>query len=253
MSREFTRRTTTAVLVLVPFVVPFVVPLVAEADNGSNSMSTKTIAIIGTGRVGGGLGPRLGQAGFAVIYGSRTPDDPRIKELVAKSGPAARALTPAAAAAAAPIVLVTTPWLATEAAVKSLGDLTGKVLLDTTNPFEFRDGRDVELPVKGSAAEMIQSWAPGAKVVKAFNTLNFRVMAAPEKAEGPSTIPLAGDDADAKRVAAEVVAALPPLLSFDVGPLHNAGYVEKMALLSVNVLLQNRPDAFEYVLRPRKK
>ena len=216
-------------------------------------MAGTTIAIIGTGRVGGALGPRLGQAGYAVIYGSRTPDDPRIKDLVAKSGPAARAAVPAAAAAAAPIVMVTTPWLATEAIVKSLGNLDGKVILDTTNPFEFKDGRDVELPVKGSAAEMIQSWAPGAKVVKAFNTLNFRVMASPEKAEGPSTVPLAGDDLAAKKIAADVVAALPPLMSFDVGPLHNAGYVEKMALLSVNVLLQNRPDAFEYVLRPRKK
>jgi len=194
-----------------------------------------------------------GSAGHTVIYGSRTPDDARIRELVAASGTAARALTPAAAAATAPIVMVTTPWVATEAIVKSLGDLQGKVILDTTNPFEFRDGRDVELPVEGSAAQMIQAWAPGAKVVKAFNTLNFRVMAAPEKAEGPSTVPLAGDDAEAKRIAAEIIATLPPLLSFDVGPLSNAYYVEMIALLSVNVLLQKRPDAFELVLRPRAK
>lgn len=118
-------------------------------------MAGKTIAIIGTGRVGGSLGPRLGKAGHTVIYGSRTPDDARIRELVAASGTAARALTPAAAAATAPIVMVTTPWVATEAIVKSLGDLQGKVILDTTNPFEFRDGRDVELPVEGSAAQMI--------------------------------------------------------------------------------------------------
>jgi predicted dinucleotide-binding enzyme len=213
----------------------------------------KAIAIIGTGRVGGALGARLGRAGYAVIYGSRTPDDPRIRDLIARSGPSASAALPAAAAKSATLVMITTPWANTESAIKGLGDLSGKILIDTTNPFEFKDGRDVELPVKGSAAEMIQSWVPGAKVVKAFNTVNFRVMAAPEKAEGPSTIPLAGDDADAKRAVAEVVRALAPFEPFDVGPLHNAAYVEKMALLSVNVILQNRPDAFEYVLRSRKK
>ena len=213
----------------------------------------RKIAIIGTGRVGGSLGPRLGAAGYSVTYGTRAPEYPRIKELVARSGSGASAALPADAARSASLVMITTPWLNTKEAIASLGKLEGKVVIDTTNPFEFRDGRDVELAVEESAAEMIQSWAPGAKVVKAFNTINFRVMASPEKAEGASTIPLAGDDALAKARVADVVAALPPLLSFDVGPLHNAGYVEKMALLYVSVLLQKRTDAFEFVLRPRKK
>jgi len=225
----------------------------AGTDAARAATDPKTIAIIGTGRVGGSLGPRLGQAGYTVIYGSRNPGDARVQELVAKSGKGAKAVAPRDAAQAASLVMITTPWLNTEETVKGLGDLKGKVLIDTTNTFEFKDGRDVEIPVPSSGAEEIQKWAPGAHVVKAFNTINFRVMAAPEKAEGPSTIPLVGDSKEAKQAAAAVVAALPPLTSFDVGPLHNARYVEKMALLYVNVLLRDRPDAFEFVLRPRKK
>ncbi|MDX2221428.1 MAG: NAD(P)-binding domain-containing protein [Rhodospirillaceae bacterium] len=215
--------------------------------------SIKTIAVIGTGRVGGALGARLGHAGYTIVYGSRSPADPRVAELVARSGPAARVAMPGDAVRAADAILFTPPWLSAEAVLRSLGDLSGKVLLDTTNHFAFKDGRDVELPVDGSAAEMIQRWAPGARVVKAFNTVNSRVMADPAKGEGPTTIPLAGDDAAAKAVAAEIVRALPPFAPFDVGPLANARYVEAMAMLYVNVILQNRPDAFEFVLRPRGK
>ncbi len=247
MQRQVSRRAMVAGSILAPGLAR------AEGAQEEDSSMERKIAIIGTGRVGGSLGPRLGVAGYSVTYGTRTPEDSRIKELVARSGSGAAVALPADAARTASLVMITTPWLNTKDVIASLGDLAGKVLIDTTNPFEFRDGRDVELAVEGSAAEMIQSWAPGAKVVKAFNTINFRVMAAPEKAEGPSTIPLAGNDAFAKARVADVVAALPPLLSFDVGPLHNAGYVEKMALLYVNVLLQKRADAFEFVLRPRKK
>jgi len=214
---------------------------------------SKSIAIIGTGKVAGALGPRLAAAGYVVTYGMRTPEDPRIAALVARTGTHAKATTPKDSAASHDVILFTPPWLAAEATVKSLGDLRGKVLIDTTNAFTFRDGRDVALPVVGSAAEMIQSWAPGVRVVKAFNTVNFRVMADPAKGEGPTTIPLAGDDAAAKIAVAEIVRALPPFVPFDVGALSHAGTLEQMAMLYVSVILQPRDDAFEYVLRPRKK
>ena len=207
------------------------------------------IAIIGTGNVGGTLGPRFAALGHEVIYGSRSPDAPRVQELVARTGAHARATEPRAAAQACELVVFAVPWEAAEASLKGLGALDGKVIIDVSNPLAVREGREIALPVPNSGAELLQEWAPGARVVKAFNTVNYRVMGNPAIAGGPVSVPLSGDDEAAKATVAGLVRGI-GLEPVDVGPLRTARYTESMALLYVSLLVRGGP-AYEFYLRPR--
>lgn len=207
------------------------------------------VAIIGTGSVGSTLGPRFATLGHEVVYGSRSPDEPRVKELVAATGVRARATEPGLAAQACELVVFAVPWEAAEASLKSLGSLNGKVLVDVSNPLDVRDGREIAVPVPSSGAEQLQAWAPGAKVVKALNTVNYRVMKDPAIAGGPVSVPLSGDDEAAKALVSQLVRGL-GLEPVDVGPLRTARYTENMALLYVSLLLRDGP-AYEFYLRPK--
>lgn len=214
----------------------------------TNYSSGATVAVLGTGRVGAALGVQFAQQGYQVVYGSRDPGRPAVAALVAKTGYGASAATPDAAVTKASIVVIALPWKATEAMVKSL-DLAGRIVIDPTNALTIGPSGLMEMAVETSAGELIQSWAPKAKVVKAFNTLGFHVMANPALAGGPVTSPLAGDDADAKRQVGEIVRAM-GIETVDVGPIRNARALEAMAVLyMVPYLTGNREEAFEYYLR----
>jgi predicted dinucleotide-binding enzyme len=92
------------------------------------------IGIIGAGNVGGTLGRRWAGKGHRVCYGVQRPQEAKVQDLLRASGPNARAGSPAEAASFGEVVLFSTPWPATEAAIKSAGDLAGKVVIDCTNP-----------------------------------------------------------------------------------------------------------------------
>jgi predicted dinucleotide-binding enzyme len=211
--------------------------------------SAETVAILGTGRVGGALGAQFAAHGHSVTYGSREPQSTKVRELVAKTGHGAKAAGGAEAVRGADVVVLALPWSATETTVKSL-DLAGKLVIDPTNAIRIGAGGLMEAAVTDtSAGELVQRWAPRARVVKAFNTLGYHVMANPAVAGGPVSVPLAGDDAEAKaRVAAFVTSfGLEPV---DVGPLGNARVLEGMAMLyMVPLLTGHRERAFEYHLR----
>ena len=87
------------------------------------------IAIIGAGAVGATLGQAWLDHGQDVIWGLRNPADPKYASLAKE-----RLKAPAEAAKEAEIVVIATPWSATQAAVKSLGSLVGKIVIDCTNP-----------------------------------------------------------------------------------------------------------------------
>jgi predicted dinucleotide-binding enzyme len=226
-----------------------VMPGFAAAEDGQAS---DAIAIIGTGHVGGALGPRLAAAGHTVLYGSRHPEDPEVRALVAKSGRAAAALSPVAAASRAGVIILAVPWGSVESVVKSLGDLTGKVLVDTTNPLGHDDKTNlpVEFNLPMAGAELIQSWAPGAHVVKAFDTTNWQILGDPKLAGGPTSIPIAGDDPAAKRHVAALIREL-RFEPVDAGELHNAKLIEGMALLYIRIKRRDGQDAYEIYLRRR--
>jgi predicted dinucleotide-binding enzyme len=87
------------------------------------------LAIIGAGAVGATLGQAWLKHGQDVIWGVRNPADPKYAALAKE-----RVKAPAEAVKEAEIVVIATPWSATQAAVKSLGSLAGKIVIDCTNP-----------------------------------------------------------------------------------------------------------------------
>ena len=158
------------------------------------------IAVIGTGNVGSALGPEFAALGHTIVYGSRTPNEQDVKDLVAKTGHGATATTQPEAVKGADIVVLAVPGNLAVQITQSLGDLSGKIILDPTNVVNRNtpDGYANHGVPGGSNAELIQAAAPGAKVVKAFNTLNWTKMVDPASSGGPVSIPIVGDDAAAR-------------------------------------------------------
>ncbi len=208
-----------------------------------------TIAVIGTGGVGSALGPHFAAAGHTVVYGSRSPETSEVQALVKETGHGATATTQATAAKNADIILLALPWAPTKAIVEGLGDLDGKIIIDPINALAFGPEKSVGLAATPSAAELIQAWAPGAHVIKAFNTLTRAFMVDSTAAGGPITIPLAGNNAEAKARVAALVEAV-GLVPLDVGLLDHARAVEAMGQLYVAQGYQGR-TRYEFQLRPR--
>lgn len=222
-------------------------------DAAPLAATSETVAIIGTGRVGAALGPQFARLGHPVIYGSRNPNQDNVRTLVDRTTGGARALHPRDAATRADIVVLAVPWDAARETVRGLGDLSGKIIIDVTNAFEPGPDRLMQMVVDTSGGELVQSWAPRAKVVKAFNTLQAKVMANPKLADGPITVPLCGDDARAKARVAEIVRGM-GFETADVGPMKHARWLEGMTILYLTPTMSGRPqDSFEFYFRPRPR
>ena len=201
-----------------------------------------TIAVIGTGNVAGALGPEFAAQGHDIVYGSRDPGRDEVIALVERTGGNASATTQTEAVAGADIVVLAVPGGVVEEVVQGLGDLSGKIILDRTNIIERRDDGYAYYTVETSNAELIQAAAPDALVVKAFNTLNFRTMIDPD---GPVSIPLAGNDADAKARIAELVSGM-GLEPMDVGPVGAAQVLEGMLSIWINARGAGTPYDYHF-------
>ena len=182
-------------------------------------MLMTTIGLIGAGHIGSQLArAAIAQGHDVVLSNSRGPES--LTALIAELGPTARAGTPAEAAAAADIAVVTTP-------VSAIGsvpvtELAGKPVIDTNNYYSQRDGVIAELE-DGSltSAELLQRHLVGARVVKAFNHIQAAAITAEAQPAGTPdrrALAVAGDDEAAKATIASFVDAI----GFDVvdlGPL----------------------------------
>jgi len=222
----------------------FVIGLIVTSIAFSGAAFADRIAIIGTGNVAGALGPEFAAQGHEIVYGSRNPDRSDVQALVEQTGGNASVTTQSASIAGADIVVLAVPGRLAASIAADLGDLSGKIIIDPTNNY-VRDGVP-RLAGETSNAELIQAAAPGAHVVKAFNTLNWRHMVDPDSSGGPITIPLVGNSADAKAKVAKIVAGM-GLEPIDLGPVQNARHVEGMLVLWMHARMNG--NAFDYHLR----
>jgi predicted dinucleotide-binding enzyme len=191
------------------------------------------IGILGAGNVGAALGRVWTSEGHDVLFGVPDAKSEKIRKALAALGSAGRAGTNAEAAAFGEVLALAVPWPAVRQAIESSGNLAGKVLIDCTNPLAS-DLKGLTVGLNTSAGEQVAAWVPGALVVKAFNTLgagNFgRAEFAGQTADGF----FCGDDAGAKAIVKSLIAdaGLNPV---DVGPLRNARWLEPIAMLWIDL------------------
>jgi predicted dinucleotide-binding enzyme len=210
------------------------------------------IGIIGSGNVGGTLGARWARNGHQVAFGSRDPRSEKVQKLVRESGAGARSCLPDAAAKDSEVLLLATPRPATEEALQSAGDLSGKILIDATNPL-LPDLSGLDVGCFTSGGEQVAGWAPGAKVVKAFNTVGANIMADPTFGGGRVAMFYCGDSAEAKATVASLINEL-GFVALDAGPLTQARVLEPFALLWISLAVKYGfgPDiAFQLLQRSR--
>ena len=228
----------------------FWAPLLAISLMSADA-AAEQIAVIGTGMMGGALGPRLVAAGHRVTYGSRDPGQEHVVALLARSGEAATATTHVEAVRDADIVIIAVPWKAVEPVVAGLKDeLDGKIVVDITNALTLADDGLPQMAVETSGGELVQSWIPDAKVVKAFNTVGFHVVMEPQRGNGPVSVPIASNHAEAKARVSTLVEQLgfEPL---DAGPMRFSRTLERLAgLYRVPRWSDRRDETFEYYFRP---
>jgi len=179
------------------------------------------IGIIGAGHIGGTLASLWVKAGHEVLVSSRHPE--QLQGLVRSLGPRARAGTPREAAQFGDVVLISVPYAALPEVGRDLrSELSGKIVLDTGNPYPQRDGdMAVEARRKGTGVSSAE-FLPGVRLVRAFNAINSGDLASEAHRSGARiAIPLAGDDSQALEMAQRLVrdAGFEPVI---VGPLARA-------------------------------
>ncbi len=211
------------------------------------------IAMLGSGNMGSALGRLFSSAGHSVTY-SFSRDPAKLERLAKSSGPRARAASPVEAVRDADVVVLAVLWQQVPHVLRSAGTLRGKVLIDCTNPLTPSD--DALAVGHGvSGAEIVARRAPGALVVKAFNTVPAELLRAGLEVlpEQPAAC-YCGDAARALRVAARLIRQL----GFDpvnCGAITSARYLEPLAML-VGELAYNqgrRPEVGLRLLRPGRR
>ncbi|GBD57425.1 NADPH-dependent F420 reductase [Gluconobacter wancherniae] len=190
---------------------PFLAVLAGlAATTGASPVSAQsrpTIGIIGAGNVGTTLGGLWVQAGYHVMVSSRTLSD---AQAVATSlGPLASAGTPAQAAAFGSIVVLAVPYRAIPQLGRELGHaLAGKIIIDPSNPYPFRDGSIANAARIDGAGATTQRYFPSSRVVRAFNSIDMTALRASAHRSGALlAVPLAGNDKDAVAETAALISA----------------------------------------------
>ncbi len=170
------------------------------------------IGIIGSGALGSNVARALSKKGFSATIANKSGPE-SLAALVAELGPTITAGT-IEQAASADIVLIAVPWVALESLLGNLPAWNNRIVIDGTNPVLFLDPNSpdakdpsnplaaygikaIDLGNKYSSA-VFRELVSGARVVKAFNHLDARVISEPETMAGQRTLFYSGDDADAK-------------------------------------------------------
>lgn len=188
--------------------------------------------MIGTGRIGFSLGPLLVKKGHEVKFGSRNPE--RIRGEVSHFGSGASVGTIREAAQYGEVLFTAVPWHALRETLKDAGPLTGKVVVDCTNPLTPDMGLAVGCTT--SAAEETAKLCPDASVVKGFNTIFAAHYQLGDLGSGEQRLNMffCGDNAEAKKKVADIIESL-GLIPVDAGPLSAARYIEPLGVFMVRL------------------
>lgn len=192
------------------------------------------IAFIGIGQVGSALAGRLVNLGHTVTIAARDPNSASVQAAIAKY-PNLKVVAPATAVADAEVVFLATPFAANQAALAEAGDLSGKILVDCTNPVGANLSHG--LNSEQSGADVVQRLVPTAHVVKAFTIYgfeNFEDNAYPGYGDLKPAMLIAGDNVTAKHVVATLCQELgwEPV---DTGKLAMSLHLEHMTLLWIQM------------------
>lgn len=173
-----------------------------------------TVSILGTGNMGSAIASVVEQGGNTVqLLGRSDTDQPVLGE----------------------IVVLAVPYPAVSQVLAERGEqLAGKVVVDITNPLDFQTFDSLTVPADSSAADEIAAALPNSTVLKAFNTTFAATLASGTIGGHPTTVLIAGDDADAKAQLAEVVTA-GGLRTIDAGTLRRARELEALGFLQISL------------------
>lgn len=180
------------------------------------------IGIIGAGMIGATAARLFAKAGHEVaVSNSRGPDS--LRDLITELGPRARATTVDDAARFGEVILLAVPWRAPEA-LPAPDLVRGKIVIDAMNPYAAGGGM-ADLGDSSSSEETAKR-LPGARLVKAFNTIYYQHLATQGRSDLPESqrraIFVAGDDADAKATVSRLIREL-GFAPVDTGALREGG------------------------------
>ena len=177
---------------------------------------TNKIAIIGKGNVGQALADGLRKAGHDIRFASTDPKEPVD-----------------AAAEWGDLVILAVPWAAHESIAKAIGKhVDEKTVVDVSNV--MTPSYDLAIGFSTSGAEELQKLLPGARVVKAFNTVFAQTMRTGHSQGEQLTVFVAGDDAKSKEAARKLAEDI-GFDSVDAGPLKAARYLEPLGMLNISL------------------
>ncbi|MBE9170483.1 NADPH-dependent F420 reductase [Pleurocapsales cyanobacterium LEGE 06147] len=164
------------------------------------------IGIIGSGNIGGTLGQHWAKAGHEVMFSSRHPEE--LKSMAEKVG--AKTGTVEEAAAFGEVILLAIPYGKVPDLAKQIGSLDNKILIDVANPYPQRDGNVAQKVIDDesqTATGYVASQFPGAKTVKAFNSIYFKVLEEKAFRSGNDRIAVqvCGDDEQAKQTVKRLI------------------------------------------------
>lgn len=172
------------------------------------------LSILGTGNMGQAIAAVAGKGGHTVQLLGENDTDTQV------SGD---------------VVVLAVPYPAVGAVIAQRGEsLAGKVVVDITNPLNFETFDSLVVPADSSAAAEIASALPRSRVLKAFNTTFAGTLAAGAVGPLPTTVLIAGDDADAKSTLAGIVTS-GGLDAIDAGPLKRARELEALGFLQLTL------------------
>jgi 8-hydroxy-5-deazaflavin:NADPH oxidoreductase len=173
--------------------------------SSASAQTKQRIGVIGSGHIGGTIGGLWVKAGHPVLFSSRHPEE--LKDLVAGLGELATAGTVDQAIAFGDVLFIAVPYGALPQVGQDYGAvLKGKIMLDACNAVTARDGSITDEVEREGVGVVSQKYLPGTRLVRAFNSLSYKIFASEANRPDPKlAIPIAGDDPEAVQIAAGLI------------------------------------------------